>query len=81
MEKASREMFDTIPAGYYRVASGPIRADDLVYNWPGRNWERHDWPGWTSKVADAVDAVGVVRRPGIEPGFEGSRARIYTVRA
>lgn len=53
---------DHIPKGYGIVRYGKLRADDLVWDWCGKVWRRHDFPDWDQlPVENAADVVCAVR--------------------
>lgn len=80
MDKFEREAMQNVPAGYFRVLDGEIRADDLIwsqYEQPTR-FRRADDPEWQQKCESVEDCYCVVRLPVHRPAA-GQTVRTYKI--
>lgn len=78
MDKFEREAMQNVPAGYFRVLDGEIRADDLIWSWTTSEWLRADDPEWQQKCESVEDCYCVVRRPVHRP-VSGQTVRTYKI--
>lgn len=69
------------PGDYYRVPSGALYPDDLVWSWTTHEWLRADSEEWSfSAVEDAAEAVCVIRRPHRSIAAPGQSVRTYQLK-
>lgn len=79
-EYAFRPTIAEFPAGLFvRIEAGPVRPDDLVWSVMVREWQRADWPHWTTPADLAENCEYVIREVGkIRDDIEADRN--YTIR-